>query len=58
MDNSSFSTMQMGMSVLYCVYSAISEEKIVWNSKGRFERNYQDILQVQESGDSSWGSMC
>ena len=39
------------MPVPYCVYSEISEESAVWESKGRCARDTADVVPIQESRD-------
>ena len=50
-------TLQMGIPVPYCIYSEVSQEEIVCHSKRWCERNHQNVVQVQESGNHCRGGM-
>ena len=39
------------MPVPYCVYSEISTESAVWESKGGRTRDIADVVPIQEGGD-------
>ena len=46
------------MPVPYCIYSEISEESAVWESKDRRARDTANTMPIQESRDHRRSGMC